>query len=459
MTIRPLCALTGLLLLAATGSLVAQVRPAAPTGPIGLWTVIPQLPGMGRAVDIPATTARRAALLRRIGRGIVLIPAAHERELETEYVQDNDFRQHNTFFYFTGLESQDAWLLLTARGPDSTDAVLFLPNRNPGSERWTGVRLGPDSTAVRLSGIARVMSVDSLDRQLNLARFRVGGPVYLPLDITTRDEKRIADLVFAARDIRNLRPLVDSMRLIKDADELARLTTAIQISAQGHVAAMRAARPGMMEYELEAAFESEVRRQGADRLGYPSIVGSGPNSTTLHYDTNRRRTEDGDLVVIDAGAEYGQYTADVTRTFPVNGRFTARQKAIYDLVLATQQAAFDAVKPGVPYGVVSQTAREYMRAHSGTLCGAQSCDAYFIHGLGHWIGMDVHDVGDYATPLAPGMVFTLEPGIYLPDEALGVRIEDDVVVTPTGARWLSDAAPRTTDAIEALMRPATARKR
>src|SRR5213083_1228715 len=350
---------------------------------------------MGRPVDIAATTARRRALLQRIGRGTVLIPGAHERNIERDYVQDNDFRQDNTFYYFTELETQDAFLLMTARGPDSLETVLFLPPRTPSQERWTGLRLGPDSF--------------------------------------------------------NVTSIVDSMRVVKDADEISRLRRAVDISVAGHIAAMRAARPGMYEYEIEAALEDGFRRNGADRVGYPSIVGSGPNSTTLHYDVNRRRTENGDLVLIDAAAEWGQYTADVTRTFPVNGKFTPRQKAIYDLVLATQQAACDSTRPGVTIERLNRIAKDYMRAHSGTLCGVP-CDAYFIHGLSHGLGMDVHDVGDYRTPLKQGMVITIEPGIYLPQEALGVRIEDDVLVTAAGAEWLSGKAPRTTDQIERLMR-------
>jgi Xaa-Pro aminopeptidase len=240
------------------------------------------------------------------------------------------------------------------------------------------------------------------------------------------------------------------MRAVKGADEIARLRRAVDITVAGHVALMRAARPGMYEYELEAVLEAEFRRHGADRVGYPSIVGSGPNGTILHYDVNRRRTRDGDLVVVDAGAEWGQYTADVTRTFPVNGRFTARQKAIYDLVLATQQAAFDSVRPGMTLRRLDGIARRYMRERSGSLCGEQTCDAYFIHGLGHPIGMDVHDVGQ-GRAFAPGSVITIEPGIYLPAEGFGVRIEDAVLMTARGGEWLSAGAPRTTAAIERLM--------
>ena len=420
--------------------------------PIGTYAVVPQLPGMGRPVDTAATAGRRRALLRRIGRGTALIPAAHERNIEQDYVQDNDFRQDNTFFYLTELETQDAWLLLTARGPDSVETVLFLPARTPSRERWTGLRLGADSIAVRLSGIAVILPLDSIKDRMARAR-SVGGPYYVPLSPATRNEQRIADLVFSGMDVRNVLPIVDSMRVVKDADEIARLRRAVNISVAGHVAAMRAARPGMYEYELEAALEDGFRRNGADRMGYPSIVGSGPNSTTLHYDVNRRRTENGDLVVIDAAAEWGQYTADVTRTFPLNGKFTPRQKAIYDLVLGAQRAAFDSLRPGVTMAQLDGVARRYMREHSGTLCGDKTCDdrEYFNHGLGHPIGMDVHDVG-ITRPLEPGMVVTLEPGIYIQAESLGVRIEDDVLVTPNGGEWLSDGAPRTTDAIERLMR-------
>jgi len=434
----------------ATGA-QAQSRPA-PAQSDG-WEVVAELPGMGRAIDTAATAARRRALARRIGSGTVVIPAAHERDLERDYVQDNDFRQHNTFFYFTQLEAKDAWLLLTVRGPDEVETALFLPPRNPARERWTGQALGPDSVAVQLTGIATVLPTDSLERRVQRAMFLGPRPLYAPLDVTTRHESRLLDAVFAARDVRNLRPVVDSMRLVKDADELARLRRAVDASVAGHVAAMQVARPGMYEYELEAALEAGFRRSGADRVGYPSIVGSGPNTTTLHYDVNRRQTLDGDLVVIDAAAEWGQYTADITRTFPVNGKFTVRQKAIYDLVLATQQAAFDSIRVGeTTMRQLNQIAREYMKAHSDTLCGEKTCDTFYIHSLGHWIGMDVHDVGDYSTPLQPGMTFTLEPGIYLPDEALGVRIEDCVLITADGPVWLSAAAPRTTADIERVMR-------
>jgi len=190
---------------------------------------------------------------------------------------------------------------------------------------------------------------------------------------------------------------------------------------------------------------------GADRVGFPSIVGSGPNSVVLHHDRNRRRTEEGDLVVLDIGAEVGYYTADVTRTFPVSGVFSQRQRKIYELVLATQQAVIDSVRPGITVLELEQIARRFMRGHSDRLCGSSTCDRFFVHGLSHWLGMDVHDAGDYSRPLVPGMVLTIEPGIYLSEEELGVRIEDDVLVTETGHEVLSAGAPKSVEEIEALM--------
>jgi Xaa-Pro aminopeptidase len=247
------------------------------------------------------------------------------------------------------------------------------------------------------------------------------------------------------------------MRVVKDETELAALRKAIHITTEAHKAAMRAVRPGVYEYQIEATIEFTFRNLGADRVGFPSIVGSGPNTTILHYDVNRRRVQEGDLVLADIGAEWGQYTADVTRTFPVSGRFSDRQKDIYNLVLGTQLAVIDAIKPGVTIRDLSMIARNYMSAHSGALCGMQDCSQYFIHGLGHWLGMRVHDVGDYTMPLQPGMVFTLEPGIYIPGEELGVRIEDDVLVTETGCEVLSVNAPKTVEEIESLMNSISSR--
>ncbi len=399
-------------------------------------------------MDVDATARRRAAVLDRLGQGVLVVPAAEPRDLEREVLQDSHFRQDDYFFYLTGLETPSAWLVLTARSDRPDDVVLLLPARDPKHEQWTGVRLGPGPDAERLSGIPTTLDVASLDSLLRARSAGPGGPWFT----VGKRGSGVERLRAAGIDeIRDATAVLDSLRLVKDSAELARLRRAVEITVEAQKAAMRAARPGMFEYELEAEIEYTFRRLGADRVGFPSIVGSGPNSTTLHYDVNRRQTAPGDLVVMDVGAEFGQYTADLTRTIPISGRFTERQKALYDLVLGTQQAVLEAVRPGVTLGELTQLARTYLRDYGGTLCGTHTCDVFFIHGLGHWLGMRVHDVGDYATPLAPGMVLTIEPGIYLPDEAAGIRIEDIVLVTEHGHEVLSAAAPRSTRDIEALM--------
>jgi Xaa-Pro aminopeptidase len=433
---------------------------------------VDELPGMGRPIDTAATALRRAALLRRLGEAVVVIPAARERDIETDYIQDNDFRQSNTFFYFTQLEQPAAWLVLVAHSAGAAagatgaasaradSAVLLLPDRVPQMERWTGVKLGPGALAQRLTGFALVLSVTKLDSILAAQRSR-GVPIYAPTDRYSVGLPPYARLrADTGVNLHDLRPIVDSMRQVKDAAELTALRRAIAITDSAQRAVAAAIEPGMFEYQAEAVLEGTFRRLGADRVGFPSIVGSGPNSTTLHYDVNRRRMHAGETVVVDIGAEWGQYTADVTRTWPVSGTFTPHQRAVYELVLATNQAVLDSVRPGTTLSRLNGIAREYMRTHSGTTCDTVTCDRYFIHGVTHHLGMDVHDVGPMGLPLAPGMVITDEPGIYVPQEALGVRIEDDVLVTATGHELLTASAPRTVAEVERAMQrtPADARR-
>jgi Xaa-Pro aminopeptidase len=426
--------------------------------PLMAQTPVPELPGAGRPVDVEFTRARRQRLLERIGNGVVVVPAAEERSLEEEVLQDNDFRQDDYFFYLTGLETVGAWLILGG-SKDSQAAVLLLPARDTSQERWTGLRLGPGPEAARLSGIPNVGPTDGFDSVLTSMRRAFPGPLYVPQYSGTKDQPRINEWLFSGRDVRNVVPIMDSMRVVKDSAELRRLRRAIDITTQAERAAMRTAAPGMWEYQLEATVEYNFRNLGADRLGFPSIIGSGPNSTTFHYDLSRRQMQAGDLVVVDVGAEYGQYTADVTRTMPLSGKFTPRQKAIYDLVLATQQTAMDSIRPGRTLRDLNRIARTYMKEHSGTLCGEKTCDEYFSHGLSHHLGMRVHDVGDLSMPLPAGAVITDEPGIYLPAENLGIRIEDDILVTDRGYELLSAGAPRTTADIEAAMREREPAKR
>jgi len=402
--------------------------------------------------------ARRTALMDSIGSGVVILESASMKSIEGDYPQDSDFRQHNDFFYLTGLETPDSWLMLTVGTNGARSETLFIPERNPGQEQWTGRKPSFDE-ASQVSGVREVRAAGEFGSALQRSVFFRPSPptVHTPLNRHTRDDEIVRQLVFdASVEVHDVEPVIAQLRLIKDEHEIRMMRRAIDITAGAHRAAMRAARPGMYEYELEAVIEFNFRLGGAERVGFPSIVGSGPNSVVLHYDRSRREIEAGDVVVVDIGAEYSYYSADVTRTIPISGRFSPRQREIYQLVLGAQQAAIEAVRPGVTVGDLTRIARLWLRENSGETCGTQTCDVYFIHGLSHWLGMDVHDVGDYTTPLQPGMVLTIEPGIYIADENLGVRIEDDVLVTETGYEVLSAGAPRDPDEIEALMEEVTA---
>jgi Xaa-Pro aminopeptidase len=407
-------------------------------------------------VPIERLNARRAALLDRIGDGVALLRSADEKSIEGDYPQDSDFRQDNDFFYLTGLETPRSWLLLVASTSAPDQVILFIPPRDSMQERWTGPKLGPGPEATRATGIEDVRSnrtarsdireALATSKTLLLPRYRA------PRDSLVLKELGLTDSLGAAITRRSLFGHLSALRQIKDADEIARLRRAIDITAEAQREAMKIAKAGMWEYELEAVIEYTFRRRGAERVGFPTIVGTGINGTTLHYDKGRRQSEAGDLVVMDIGAEFGYYSADVTRTIPISGRFTPRQRALYDLVLGSQQAAIDSVRPGITIGRLQQIASNYMRDHSGDLCAPGPCNRYFIHGLSHWLGMDVHDVGDYRAKLAEGMVLTVEPGIYIPSEKLGIRIEDDILVTATGSENLSAGAPRSAEEIERLMR-------
>jgi len=404
-------------------------------------------------VPVANLTARRDALLARMGTGIAVLRSAEERDIESDYPQDSDFRQDNDFFYLTGLETPGSWLVLQARDSAPPRVILYLPARDSAQERWTGPKLGPGPEATAITGIDDVRPADKAESEIRGFAYTSGRRVLLKFGDRTVEDLYLRGLALngPAIKVEDLRPMLAAMRLVKDDDEIRRMRRAAVISTDGHDAAIRRGVPGMWEYELEGILEGTFRYEGAERVGYPSIVGTGIDATILHYDLSRRLTGPSDLVVMDAAAEFGYYTADVTRTFPINGKFSPRQKALYELVLATQQAAMDSVHAGQLMGTLGKIARNYMKEHSGDLCAPKTCDFYFIHGLGHWIGMDVHDVGDYRTPLAPGMMFTIEPGIYIPAESIGIRIEDDFLVTDSGYEMMSRGAPRTVADIEKLM--------
>ncbi|MGC2448936.1 MAG: M24 family metallopeptidase, partial [Candidatus Sulfotelmatobacter sp.] len=255
----------------------------------------------------------------------------------------------------------------------------------------------------------------------------------------------------------DVKKMITDQRTVKDAGEIALIRKAVDASAAAHMAAMRAVKPNVKEYEISALMQYEWDRRGCERPSYAPIVGSGHNSTVLHYSENTNTMKAGDVVVIDAAAEYSMYAADITRTLPIDGHFTARQKEIYEIVRGAQEAAMAAFQPGKSMLVgdgdnsLNKVARDYIKTHGKDL-HRQPLDQYFIHGLGHYIGLNVHDPGDYKIPLGPGMAFTIEPGIYIPEENIGVRIEDDFLVDADGKLIkLSAAVPSRPEDVEKAM--------
>jgi len=357
--------------------------------------------------------ARRVRLAQRIKGNVLVLRAAPDQELVK-------YQPERNFYYLTGFDEPSAILLLDAAS-DPPQEFLFLPERQPADERWTGAKLGPGAEAEKTTGFAKVLATSELDA-------------------TLKQVSEHAKSVYGLNDVRND---IAYLRQVKSATEIALLEKAIQITLQAEQAAAKTIAPGVMEYQVEAALEFEFRRNGAERPGFPSIVGSGPYSTVLHYDKSERRMQTGEVVVVDIGAEYGGYSADVTRTYPVSGKFSARQRELYQIVLDAQKAAIAKVKPGARISDLHQAAMGYIRL--------KGYDKYFIHGTSHHIGLEVHDAGDASRPLEPNMVVTIEPGIYIPEEQIGIRIEDDVLVTPAGYRVLSDF-PKEPAEVEALVK-------
>jgi len=383
-------------------------------------------------------------------------------------------------------------VLVAAQGEHAGRSILFCREKNVEREIWEGFRFGPEAARAAF-GFDEAYPIDELDARM--ADVLADAPaLYYALGSGAALDARVAGWLKAVRargrtgvtapqTTHHLLAMLDEMRLVKDEHEIALMARAGAISAQAHARAMRATRPGMFEYEIEAELLHEFRRNGAQFPAYPSIVASGPQACVLHYNANNRRIEDGDLVLIDAGCEFDSYASDITRTFPVGGRFSAPQKTLYELVLRAQAAALEAILPGRPYSAIHDAAVRVLtegmldlglldRNKVGPLDEAVASRAYaqfYMHGTGHWLGMDVHDVGAYrdvaspdkpSRPLLPGMALTVEPGIYVrPGEGvperfwnIGIRIEDDVVVTDAGCRILTTGAPKDIADIETVMR-------
>ena len=434
---------------------------------------------------------RRARLCAQMQPGAVaILPTAPEamRNSDSEY----PYRHDSYFYYLTGFTEPDSVLVLVAaQAGQAAQAILFCRQKNVEREVWDGFRHGPDGARAAF-GVDFAFPIEDLDKEM--ARLLANAPaVYYALGHSAALDLQMKTWLQAVRCqarsgvtaptvAHDLLVLLGEMRLFKDDFEQALMRRAGAISGAAHLRAMRASKPGMFEYEIEAELLHEFRRNGAQYPAYTPIVAAGANACVLHYNANHAQSRDGDLVLIDAGCELDSYAADITRTYPVNGRFSTPQRRLYELVLAAQSAALAAVQPGRRYSDIHDSAVAVLAqgmldaglldkavyGNAENVIAERAHQQFYMHGTGHWLGLDVHDVGAYrdlhaegkpSRRLLPGMVLTVEPGIYVRPAAgvpeqfwnIGIRIEDDVLVTPGGHSILSEGAPRLVADIEAAM--------
>ena len=430
----------------------------------------------------PAYLHRRRRLAGAIGDAVAVVPTAPERVRNRDSHYPYRFDSH--FYYLTGFPEPEAVVVLT-----KDKSILFCRERNPEREIWDGFRYGPEAARERF-GFDEAHPIGKLDEEMaRLLENRHA--LYYPMGADAEWDARAMRWVNAVRArvragiaaperMHDVRAVIDDMRLLKDAHELGVMRRAARIAAAAHRRAMQRTRPGRYEYEIEAELLYEFRRNGAQFPAYSPIVAGGANACVLHYVANDAALRDGDLLLIDAGCELDGYASDVTRTYPVNGRFSAAQREVYDIVLAAQRAAMGEVRPGRawndPHDAAVKVLAQGMldlKLISGSLDEVLEKETYkpfYMHRTGHWLGLDVHDAGDYKREgswraLAPGMVLTVEPGLYIragsdvPERLrnIGIRIEDDVLVTDAGCEVLTAEAPKAAADVEALMRDARGR--
>ena len=384
--------------------------------------------------------ARRAELSGKLHNGVLVLFGHTEKGGEN--IRTGFFQESN-FYYLTGWQDPGAILLVTPPQDDKLYAVLFLPRRQQDQEKWTGRKAGPDDANInQLTGFDTVLPVETFESELRKQLDHYSG-IYALGEPSTAQLKALAPL----RDISGAGQLIARLRMHKSPEELALIQKSIDATLDAHRAAWKRAAPGLYEYQVAATMTAVYFDEGCERHAYAPIVGSGPNSTVLHYSRNSRRMDRGELLMMDVGAECAGYAADITRTIPVGARFSKRQREIYEIVLGAQNAVIAAIKPGLPIGDLGKIAREYIDTHGKDLHG-EPLGKYLTHGVSHHVGLDVHDATDFSQPLAEGNVITVEPGIYIPEESIGIRIEDMVLVTKEAARLMSGALPRDPGEIE-----------
>jgi Xaa-Pro aminopeptidase len=406
---------------------------------------------------------RRAKLVAAVNAPVVVFGYTGHEEANPSYV----FMQEENFYYLTGHNEEGAALLLVPesageKGWTGPREILYLPPRDLAEERWNGPRMGPDDPGIQeKTGFARVETFAKLrDTLAALAKnypeiyTELPGPHDEGYPHNANWSKWVKDAAPQA-SLKDVSSAVGTLRAIKSPGELALIQKAIDPSIDAHFEAMKMVRPGLYEYQVAAKMVEIHAYAGCETEAYAPIVGTGIDSTVLHYNKLDRRIEDGDIVLLDVAGQYSGYASDITRTIPANGKFTPRQREIYEIVLGAQNAAMEALKPGMTIGGQEPTslqkiAMDYIDSHGKDKQG-RSLGRYYIHGLSHHVGLDVHDPSGPSRPLEPGMVITIEPGIYIPEENLGVRIEDDVLITPTGYKQLTARLPRSPDEIEKIM--------
>jgi Xaa-Pro aminopeptidase len=406
--------------------------------------------------------ARRVALGTKLHGGVAVLFAAEEAQLDLM-----PYRQDEDFYYLTGWNEPGAALMIVGEAPQEATnqayrEVLFLPSRNLRMELYTGVKLGADTPgAAQAAGVDAVESLTELPSELNRLRRPIWGQPDSEQAKALAGFTRTTLGAAATTTVRDALPLIAQLRVVKDAGEIDLLRKASDASIAGQFAMMKAVKPGVTERALAGKMWAAWMDKGCERASYAPIVGSGINSTVLHYSENTRTLEDGDILLVDAACEYSMYASDITRTVPVNGHFTARQREIYNIVLGAQQAAIDAFVAGKSKindrdrkdpDSLDTAAFNYIQTHGKDLHG-EPLGKYWLHGLGHMVGIDVHDPAEYPAVLKPGMVFTIEPGVYIPEEKIGVRIECVFLVGADGKLIdLVAALPHTADDVEAAMR-------
>lgn len=406
-------------------------------------------------------TKRRSEVLAQMEKGSIMVLFSGEG-IPQSMDDCCPFEVNHHFFYLTGLRRENMALILS-RSASEDQTILFIEEAVPSMERWTGKRVTKDE-AKAISGVDDVRYIDSLPAALGrmLAREQVMMAYFdcYRNAMTDADSYNMAKAkTFAAAyptvTLKNAHPMLAAMRMVKDEEEIACIREAIDVTDKGLRRILEKLAPGQMEYQAQAEFEYAIRWHGAEGTSFATIAGSGLNGCMLHYETNHCRMEDGKLLLLDLGAKVKGYCADITRTYPVNGKYSLRQKEIYDIVLAANQKVTQQARPGLTLKQLNEICKKELAEglmRIGKIESEDQIGTYYMHGVSHHLGLDTHDATEHSeVVLAPGMVITNEPGLYIDEEEIGIRIEDDLLITQDGCEVLSKDIPRTTEEIEALM--------